>query len=416
VNVASALIDRPLHVVIVLDHAAVTGGQARVAHDSAIGLKRAGHRPIVFAASGPVDDRLIKAGVEVRCLEQLDLISNPSKFSAFMQGSWNSGAGHALADTLRDLPKGNTIIHVHGWVKALSASIVPAIRSSGHPAVYTLHDYFLFCPTGGFYNYPAEHVCGLTPLSLACWTANCDQRSYFRKLWRAGRQIIQNSLVDMPGLFSNIVILSKFQRDVMGAFLPKQAKLHQISNPIEIEKLGPKADPGSDFIFVGRLSPEKGPFLFAEAARRAGIRPVFIGDGPLLADIAAAYPEARLIGWKTSQEVHALMRDARALVFPSIWFEGQPLSVLEAKALGTPTIVADGCAGREEIEDGVSGLWFKSNDVEDLACAIRRLADNLLAAKLSRQAYESYWSRPATLTYHVQELIALYTEMLEVVA
>ena len=40
----------PLTVVICLDHASVTGGQAKVAFDSAIGLKAAGHRPIVFAA------------------------------------------------------------------------------------------------------------------------------------------------------------------------------------------------------------------------------------------------------------------------------------------------------------------------------------------------------------------------------
>ena len=53
----------PLTIVICLDHASVTGGQAKVAFDSAIGLKAAGHRPIVFAAAGPVDPLLRDNGI-----------------------------------------------------------------------------------------------------------------------------------------------------------------------------------------------------------------------------------------------------------------------------------------------------------------------------------------------------------------
>ena len=40
----------PLTVVIVFDHAFISGGQAKVVVDSAIGLKQLGHEPIVFAA------------------------------------------------------------------------------------------------------------------------------------------------------------------------------------------------------------------------------------------------------------------------------------------------------------------------------------------------------------------------------
>ena len=55
----------PLTIVICLDHASVTGGQAKVAFDSAIGLKAAGHRPIVFAAAGPVDPLLLRDAFQV---------------------------------------------------------------------------------------------------------------------------------------------------------------------------------------------------------------------------------------------------------------------------------------------------------------------------------------------------------------
>ena len=64
--------DDPITVLIILDHAHVTGGQAKVAFDSAIGLKAQGHRPIIFAAAGPISPDLVQAEIEVVCLEQSD--------------------------------------------------------------------------------------------------------------------------------------------------------------------------------------------------------------------------------------------------------------------------------------------------------------------------------------------------------
>ena len=143
----------PLTVVILVDHAAVTGGQAKVAFDSARGLKQAGHRPIVFAAAGPVSDELLKSGVEIVCLGQRDLIGNDSKVAAALQGVWNAKAERALGELLAQVPRGRTVVHVHGWAKALSPSIARPIRRSLLPAAYTIHEYFLFCPNGGFYNF-----------------------------------------------------------------------------------------------------------------------------------------------------------------------------------------------------------------------------------------------------------------------
>src|SRR5208282_530353 len=179
------------------------------------------------------------------------------------------------------------------------------------------------------------------------------------------------------------------------------------------ENLGRKTNPASgDFLFVGRMSPEKGLFCFAEAARKAGIVPVFVGDGPAAGELSALYPEARLLGWKSPAEVKALMRAARVLVFPSLWFEGQPLTVLEAKAMGTPIIVSDGCAGREEVENGVSGLWFESANADSLAQALEKAKDDALVARMSDAAYDQFWSDPPTLSRHVERLGAVYGEIL----
>ncbi len=404
---------KPLTVVILFDHAAVTGGQAKVAFDSALGLKRAGHRPIVFAAAGPVSPLLAKHGIETICLEQKDLVGNPSKVAAAVQGIWNLTAARALRDLLARLPRDSTVVHVHGWAKALSPAIAVPIRRSGLPAVYSIHEYFQFCPNGGFYNYQKHHVCTLKPLSAACWATHCDSRSYGRKLWRNARLTVAEHVVHLPEVFTHYIAISDFQHSIVAPLVPKSATLLRIDNPVSVPDLGVKPDPASgNIIFVGRLSPEKGAFIYAEAARRAGMSPTFVGDGPIAAEITARYPEAKLVGWQDADGVRAAMRAARALVFPSLWYEGQPLTVLEAKALGVPVIVSDACAGREEVEDGVTGLWFKSQDVADLARALNAMRDDATVAAMSRAAYAAYWRRPLTVDLHIEQITKLYGHML----
>ena len=403
----------PLTVVILFDHAAVTGGQAKVAFDSAVGLKRAGHRPIVFAAVGPVSPLLAEHGIETVCLDQEDLVGNPSKLAAAQQGIWNLTAARALRDLLATLPPRSTIVHVHGWAKALSPSIAVPIRRSGLPAVYTIHEYFQFCPNGGFYNYQQHHVCELKPLSPSCWATNCDSRSYGRKLWRNVRLSVAKHAAHLPDVFSHYIAISDFQQAIVAPLVPRRATLLRIDNPVSVPDMGPKPDPASgDIIFVGRLSPEKGVFFYAEAARRAKLRPTFVGDGPIAGEIAQRYPEARLLGWQDAEGVRSAMRAARALVFPSFWYEGQPLTVLEAKSLGVPVIVSDACAGREEVEDGVTGLWFKSQDVPDLTRALEAMRDDERVAAMSHAAYAAYWRRPPTLDLHVERITAVYSQML----
>ncbi|QXX73889.1 glycosyltransferase family 4 protein [Methylovirgula sp. HY1] len=403
-----------LTIVICSDFGAVTGGQAKVAIESAIGLKKQGHRVLFFAATGPADTSLAEAGIEVHCLGQHDLLGNPSRIAAAVQGTWNWAAAAALDRLLDSLPRENTVIHVHSWAKALSPLIAQPIRKSGLPAVYTLHEFFLSCPNGGFYNYQKSEVCTLTPLSPQCWLTHCDAHNYARKLWRNARLLYAQKLARLPEAFSDFITISAFQRRIVEPYIPAGARLHRLSNPVNVEDPGQKSDPtAGDIVFVGRLSPEKGTFLFAEAARKIGLVPTFVGDGPIAADLAARFPEARLLGWQKEEAVRRLMRNARALVFPSLWYEGQPLTILEAKALGLPIVVADTCAGSDEVEDGVTGLWFKSGDVDDLARALAELRDDARVTAMSHAASRAYWAEPKTLDRHVDGLLSIYRGMLD---
>ena len=397
-----------MRIIVVADHAYVSGGQARVSIESSLGLAARGHEVTYFAAVGPVDARLEAAGVEVVCLGQGD-ITNSSKAGFLVQTLWNATANRELARVLAGRDPADTVVHVHAWAKAVSPSIGPVLHRSGLARVYTMHEYFMVCPTGGFYDYRARAVCRRAPMSLDCVTTMCDSKPWPYKVARLARR----KIMDFGGLwdaFTHVIAISQLQFDAVRPHMPSATVWHRVDNPVESENRGPKPSPGTDFVFVGRVSPEKGVGHFCEAARRAGVIPHIVGDGPQKAELEAAFPEAVFHGWAKPEAVRDALRAARALVFPSVWYEGQPLIVLESLAEGTPAIVSDICAGREQVKDGENGLWFASADPDSLARALRRLSDDAEAARMSAAAHRLYWDNPFTLDRHLDAIEAVYRE------
>ena len=187
-----------------------------------------------------------------------------------------------------------------------------------------------------------------------------------------------------------------------------------VRNPVYSRNCGrAPVDKGSAFVFLGRLVPEKGAELFAQASDRAGVSAVFVGQGELEDDLRRRFPRATFRGWLETSEAMAVLRQARALVFPSLWYETFGLSAIEAMANGVPVIVSDSCAASEFVKDGYSGLHFQSGSVESLSSQLCRLRDDGLALRLGRNAHNWYWRDPWSLDAHVDQLSVVYRQILQ---
>jgi len=399
-----------MQILVVADHAWINGGQSKVAIESALGLAGRGRRVTYLAAVGPPDPRLALAGVEVVCLGQYDIHTAPSTLGFVPQYMWNRQAAAALRGLLAEMDPADSVVHVHAFAKAISPSIGAALLETKIPVLYTMHEFFLVCPNGGFYDYRKAEPCLRTPVSMSCIACNCDSRSYAHKLLRVARQ----GLIAYGGLrkaMRHVIMISDLQQQASQPYMPPDTVYYRVSNPIDIADPGPKTAPGDRFVFVGRISREKGVEHFCEAAALAGVEPVIAGDGPMLGELKARYPGATFLGWQSPQDVLALLRSARALVFPSVWYEGQPLTVYEALAMGTPVIVSDQCAGREAVSHGGNGLWFRSANASSLADALRSVASDDVCAAMSEAAYNNYWSSPLTLDRHLDAIEVIYREL-----
>ena len=71
----------------------------------------------------------------------------------------------------------------------------------------------------------------------------------------------------------------------------------------------------------------------------------------------------------------AAMGRSAALIFPSLWYEGFPMTVIEAFSAGTPVIASDMGNGKQFVENGRNGLLFSTGSARDLAIAVRDIAE-----------------------------------------
>jgi glycosyltransferase involved in cell wall biosynthesis len=279
--------------------------------------------------------------------------------------------------------------------------------------VITLHDYFTACPNGGFFNYPKREVCTLRAMSAACVTTNCDKRSYAQKLWRTTRQWVQKHRGRVPLGVGHFITVSEFSERILRPYLPSGSRTHRVPNPVFIQQ-GPPVNPNMNesFVFAGRLDPEKGPMLFAEAAAQTGVTAVFVGDGMCSEGIRRKCPSAVVTGWVGRDQVIRHLRQARALAFPSLWYETFGLTVAEAAALGVPAIVSEDSAAAELVEDGITGLHVRTGDVGDFCAKLRLLSDGQTATLLGHAAYDRYWAAPTTIEHHLDHLERVYGKIL----
>lgn len=402
-------------VVIINDYGSITGGVTRVVVSSIKGLADLGYKVTFISSVGPIDKTIDQSRVRCINLGLEDLIHNSSRINAAYSGIWSFTSARELRRILKDFDKENTIIHLHSWVKALSSSIIDEIDKSGFKLVITLHDYFLPCPNGGFFNYPKSSKCSLDPLSVRCILENCDSRSYAHKIWRVARSFLQKNLAGLPDGVKYYITISDYSEKILLPFLGAKKKIFRVKNPIFVKKAEPTlVGKNNNFLFIGRLSPEKGGKLFADAANSAMVSAVFLGAGAEEADIRKINPSFQLLGWKSSSDIILALRNTRALIFPSLWHETQGLVISEAAAVGVPSIVSDQCAGREWVENGITGLLFKHGDVEDLAKQIRLLHENPeLAEKMGASAYEKYWKEPQDELKHAKDLANCYKQIME---
>jgi glycosyltransferase involved in cell wall biosynthesis len=154
---------------------------------------------------------------------------------------------------------------------------------------------------------------------------------------------------------------------------------------------------GSHVLFLGRLSQEKGVDLLLGAWSESLGRLLIAGDGParlsLEKQTVSHGDSIEFLGALSRERCMDLLRDARALVVPSRWYEGFPVVIAEAYAHGVPVIGPALGVFPEIVSHRETGLLFAPRDAASLAARIQELKDPATSIRMGHNARRRYEER-----------------------
>jgi glycosyltransferase involved in cell wall biosynthesis len=371
------------------------GGEDVVVSAEAELLRRAGHEVVQWQPQNPQGTLAAAA--------------------ALARAPWNSRAAGFLEQIAARLRP--HIAHVHNTWFAMSPSILPALRRAGVPVVMTLHNYRLLCANSRLFRdgRPCEDCVGSHP-----WHGvrhRCYRDSALQSLPAAGTIALHGLLGTWRREVSLFLALNDFSRArfVSGGLPPERIHV----KPNFVVDPGPRTVPNAGsptVLYVGRIVSEKGPGVLLEAWRRAAtdsLELLFVGDGSMRPALQRLdVPGVRFAGHLPGDEVRRRMLDARALVLPTLSYEGQPMAALEALAAGVPVLASD-IGGMPELLRPLGPGWLVPPGVEEAwAVALGRLTDARLVERGGRQAraiYEQSFNEASALG----ALEAAYASVLE---
>jgi glycosyltransferase involved in cell wall biosynthesis len=335
-----------------------SGGEDIIVATEARLLRDAGHTVTTYLATNPEDG--VDAG---------------RKFAA---AAWNRSAAQKVREVaLRAAPD---VVHVHNTWFALSPAILPSLRTLGLPVVMTLHNYRLICAAATLLRdgSPCRDCVGTHPWHAV--THRCYRGSRTQSVVAATSIAVNQARRTWHRDVDRFLALTAFGREVfIAGGLPAErivVKSNSVTDP------GPRPQPPSSsntVVYLGRLAPEKGIAYLLEAWRStlSPLELLVVGEGPLLKPLQALAPErVTFRGWLPPEEIGALLLRARALVFPSIWYEGQGLVALEAAAAGLPVLFSDLGAISGIFAPGADELAMPSADSAGMATVLASLADD----------------------------------------
>ncbi len=283
------------------------------------------------------------------------------------------------------------VTHIHNTWYHLSASVFRAAREAGSPTVLTLHNYRLACANAMLLR--DGKPCELCVASQNAWYGvryKCYLDNYAQSLASAATIAFNRRRGTWRKDVDLILALTEFARQ---RFVESGIPEDRIAvKPNFVLDPGPRSQPVQDsdvVLFVGRLTKEKAPDVLLDAWDRADPdhRLEVIGVGPLESDLRRrGIRGVSLLGQLDHAAVRDKMLAARALVLPSIWYEGLSMVLLEALAAGLPVLASD-IGPIPEVVAPLGPEWLaQPGDPDDLAKGLARINDDEEVARVGAAA------------------------------
>jgi glycosyltransferase involved in cell wall biosynthesis len=281
----------------------------------------------------------------------------------------NLGAANKVRQTIRSFQP--DVLHLHNFHYAAGPLIIRTAKSEGIPLVMTLHNFRLLCPSATLYHQGKHFKDSL--LQDFPWTAVREgviSNSILKTFWVAFTLWLHRKMGTFD-IVNTFIALNQSQKEI---FLqsPLRITIERIlvkPNFCPASETSKTTEKGSHFLYLGRLSEEKGICTLLEAFAASSATIKIAGAGPLELEVrrfAQLHENIIYLGELSKQEVTAELAICNALIFPSVWPETFGLVIIEAFSMGTPVIASHTGAAKDLVQDHINGLHFEPGNANDL--------------------------------------------------
>jgi len=226
------------------------------------------------------------------------------------------------------------------------------MESTSIPIVSSIHNFRLFCPSSIAWRSGSPCIECRDHSSLRAVKHGCDGAKGLLNVSR--HEVFQRNYpqIHLPKL---MIVTSNLMAEVL-APIADSSKFRVLRSPGAITK-SKSVNIRSGWIFAGRFAPEKG-VLNLIRNWPADEKLDLAGDGPLREQIAEEItnkPNISLIGTYPPGDSRIFLK-YEGLMFPSTWYEGSPLVVMDCLGTGTPVICTDQSGAAEQVHISKGGI------------------------------------------------------------
>lgn len=308
------------------------------------------------------------------------------------------------------------IAHLHIFQHQMSPSILKILQKENIPIVYTMHDLKPVCLNYKMMN--SKGICEMCNNSkyYKCLSNKCVKNSYLFSLINMIEGYVHKFLKSYNKI-DKFITPSKFYKEKLIEAGFNDEDITHIPNFIDVNNFCPQYRYDDYFVYVGRLSEEKGIETLIKSMKKVEKSKLkIIGTGPIenkLRDLVnrEQIMNIEFLGFKSGEELIKLISYSKFMVIPSEWYENAPMSVLEAMSMGKAIIGSD-IGGIPELLQYNNGLIFKANNEKDLTEKINSLLYDIgkinKMGENSRKAMEEHYNSED----HYNNLIEIYNSLL----
>lgn len=371
------------NVLIVHNYYQIPGGEDTVVSNESELLKKNGHKVIIYSRN---NSELNKMNFLRKLLLPFTTIFNIITF----------------IDVIKIIKKENIdIVHVHNTLNLISPAVYYAAKTMKVPIAQTIHNFRLLCPGATLYR--DNKICErcieknlLEALKYKCYRGS---------LLQTGICVLSTKLHRITGIYKNLnyICLTEFNKNKLlqlngireeQVFIKPNFVTKRKSNQILNIR-------NNIYIYAGRLDLLKGVDILYEAWKtiehKMGTdapKLIVCGTGPLdgwCKEFISTnnIRNIQMLGFVPNDQTMQLISECKALILPTRWYEGFPMTIVEAYSVGTPVIGSSIGNTGVVIKDGVTGYKISEGSVESLVDCILNNKINEIDNDLVYKEYSS---------------------------